>query len=592
MPAAPGGAVRLCVLGPVTLDRNGRAHRLSRAQTRGLLGLLAVHAGRQISLFEAKNALWGDAEPASARAQLHTAVSTIRRQLTHTGATMTVEGGFGGYRLRPRVDEIDLDVFDRYVDRARTAGTGEAVRLLREALSMWQGEPLADASGDFVEPMRANLTARKLEAVEQLADLQLLRREHVALTRELEPFVAAHPLRETLRCRLLQALHRSGRQSEALLNIGAYREMLVEAYGLDPGAELVALELAIRRNEPAATEPASVTLADPPTPWQLPPEVATLVGRQEHLDTLSVVARQPSGGRIALVTGAPGVGKTALAVRWGHAAQASFPDGAVFIDLHGFGRDRPLAPVQAAHRALYALGADPGRLPDDIDDASALLRSYTAARRALLILDNARSAEQVRPLLPGTGTCMVVVTSRDSLPGLLASHDVPRIDLPMLSPTDGLRLLSVGLRPGRAAAALLVERCGGLPLALCTLAAILRDVPDRSPQGFLSAEGLAAFDIRGDTRAGVRSVLTSTYAVLPEPAQRLFRLVGTLPGAEFGLAEATAADGRDEIAVRADLESLLGLHLLDQNGPGQFVVHPLTRAFAGEIARTGLCDVG
>ncbi|MDQ7908919.1 BTAD domain-containing putative transcriptional regulator [Phytohabitans sp. ZYX-F-186] len=586
--------MRFRLLGTVEIRAIDSWVRLERPRRRAVLAYLLLAANRTVTAGELAEAIWGALPPSTARTQTQNDIAAIRKALAANGHPASIVTRTGGYELITEPDDVDYHVFRRRVaaaaGAARHADWPAAADDLQAGLALWRGPVLADIVAAFVEPTRARMADQRLDAVERLAEARITMGAHDEQIPVLRELLGDHPQRERPAALLMLALHRAGRRADALAVARDLRGHLREQHGLDPSQAVVDMERRILRDAPVATVDDAVAPARGPD--QLPMDVRLLAGRETQLAELSALLRRPAGDRIVLVTGTAGVGKTALAVRWGHQEGGEFPDGVLFVDLRGYDRRRPLTPLEALHRTLTGLGVDAPRLPSDPDDASALLRSLTAKGRYLVVLDNARSAEQVRPLLPGAGSCFVVVTSRDRLPGLVASHSVTRIDLPALDPADGVRILEqvIGVRrtsAEAAAAQALVDLCGGLPLAIRIVAADLCDAPDRTlarQHALLREHRLSALDNRDDPEAGVRSVLRTTYATLPQPCQRLFRLLSVLPYAEIGVVVASAADGRDQAAVQADLDRLLGVHLVERRAPGRYGFHDLPRAFAAEQA--------
>jgi DNA-binding SARP family transcriptional activator len=378
--------MRFAVLGPVAVVRDGERHPVYRAQARGVLGLLVLDAGRPLSIAAIVRHLWAGDPPRTARQQVQASVSAIRRHLVALGGPASISSGRFGYRLEAAPEQTDAGLFADAVRSARRLvadGDNEAAaRALRGGLDLWSGEPLADASGAFVEGMRRRLTSTKLAALDLLAECELALSRPEAVIGELAPYVAAFPTEEALRARLAVALYRCGRQVEALATLRDYRQALAESEGMDPGGELAALEVAILRGDhwltgptqaAAPARPAGSTRAVGPVPALLPPAVKGFIGRADCLAALTAALTPDSTmGRLALVTGPAGVGKTALAVHWGHGARALFPDGQLYVDLRGFTPDAPpLEPVEAVGRFLRALGTPRDEVPTDLDQAVA-----------------------------------------------------------------------------------------------------------------------------------------------------------------------------------------------------------------------------
>jgi tetratricopeptide (TPR) repeat protein/transcriptional regulator with XRE-family HTH domain len=346
---------------------------------------------------------------------------------------------------------------------------------------------------------------------------------------------------------------------------------------------------------PATDQPARAVM-----PAQLPPDLPGFTGRDTHLrllDDLLPGVDDKAGGSVVLSTiaGAPGVGKTALAVRWGHRVRRSFPDGQLYVNLRGYASIPPLRPIDALVGFLSALGTPMEQIPVDLDRAAALYRSLVADKRVLVVLDNARDAEQVRPLLPASTGCLVLVTSRDRLSGLIARDGARRIDLDVLSAHEGRLLLSAVLGADRVAAeptatAALAEACCWLPLALRIAAANLNDHPNRRLSGYVAelrgGNRLAALAIDGDEQAAVRAAFDLSYAALPPPARQLFRLLGLVPGLDVTVDSAAALAALTAERAAELLDRLASVHLLTEHAPGRYTFHDLLRRYAADRAAT------
>ncbi len=335
-------------------------------------------------------------------------------------------------------------------------------------------------------------------------------------------------------------------------------------------------------------------------PRELPAPVPGFVGRQadlDELDRLATSARERAGNgglAIAAICGGGGVGKTALAVQWAHRRAADFPDGQLYIDLRGFSSREPVEAADALGRFLHALGVEPGRVPAGVDEGAARFRTMLAGRRMLVVLDNAVSSDHVRPLLPGSASCMVVVTSRDSLAGLVAADGAQRIQLDVLPDAEGVSLLRalladrVDAAPHDAGA--LVRLCGGLPLALRVAAELAASRPDASLAELVAdlRDEQARLDLlaAGDDRSTVRSVLSWSYLRLSPSAARLFRLLGADPGPELSAAAAASLAGVPVMVARRLVGELIRAHMLTEVSPDRYALHDVLRAYAGDLLDT------
>jgi len=601
------------VLGPVVVSVDGKAHSLPRSQTRGVLALLALDAGRALSRQAIMDALWGGAPPPTGRAQIHNALRQIRGLLADLGVPGSIESGSFGYRLAVEPTLVDAVRFEQLARQGRKASAngdhGEASRLLRAALDLWTGEPLLDAGGAFVEAARTRLNDGRLTAIEDLADIDLIHGRPELVAAELGQLVHAYPLRERLRSRLMLALYRSGRRADALRVCREYRQILAEQEGLDPGPDLVELERLILRGDSAltvaaATAPvASDPTADEPrlarrrdAPAQLPPDLRGFVGRSDDLRRLDEIlddAQTQPSATVCVITGTAGVGKTSLAVHWAHRIRDSFPDGQLYVNLRGFDPDGvAMAPAEAIHRFLDALGVPPERVPTDLDAQASLYRSELDGRRMLILLDNARNSSQVRPLLPGTANALTIVTSRSQMSSLVAVNAAQPLALAEFTGDEARQLLAHRLGPGRVAAEpaaveRIVTRCARLPLAL-TIAAT------RAARPGLSLAGVAAdladddrLDVlsAGDPVSEVRTAFSWSYDALTPAAAELFRLLALHPDADMSVPAAASLAGAPRPRAHSLLAELTRAGLLTEQPAGRYTFHDLLRVYAAGLSR-------
>ncbi|MEU4164406.1 AfsR/SARP family transcriptional regulator [Actinoplanes sp. NPDC026670] len=591
--------MRFTVLGPVSASAGGQPIPITRAQRRAVLAFLLLHANRAVTVTELIDALWDTEPPATARAQVFAAVSAVRRALRAAGAE-PVSSVHGGYRLDAGPDRLDLLAFEESVTAAREhAGRGDldaAVPVLRDGLALWTGPALGGVSGAWVEPARASLDDRRLTAMEQLFAWELDRGDHDAVLAELTAATAAAPLRERLAGCLMLALYRAGRQAEALAVYRRTHRLLVDEIGIEPGPELTALHQGILSNDDTLRAPATARVTRPAVPQRrfLPRDIPDFTGRADELARLDELTADADLLVVGTV-GVGGVGKSALTVHWGHRTADRFPDGQLYLNLRGYEDRAPLRPAEALSTLLGALGVPPQRVPSDLDGASALFRATLAGQRVLLVLDNARSAEQVRPLLPGASPALVLVTSRDTLSGLIARDGARRLDLGLLPHADALALISRIIGADRVAAEPraaddLVAVCGRLPLAVRIAAAHLSVRPGQSIAGYVTGTGLDSLAIEGDPASNLRVVFDQSYRSLTGEQQRALRLIGPAPGGDV-TAEAVAALTSGEPAeAGAVLRALADASLIVEHRPGRFTMHDLTREYAS--SRTDQAERG
>ncbi|MEU8657182.1 AfsR/SARP family transcriptional regulator [Actinoplanes philippinensis] len=565
--------------GAVELRCGGRLLDLGPRQRRHVLAALAVDLGRPVPIEVIIDRVWGRRAPAQARRSVHAHVTRIRR--------LFEQAGDDGERLRLGplgyvLDAVIVDLHD--FQELMSHGTASS---LRAALRRWRGEPLTGLAGDWADRFRAVWAQHHLEAVLAWATAELPGPAPERLVGPLTDLLVEHPLHEGLSAVLMRALAATGRPAQALAVYARTRQRLVTELGTEPGAELRALHRGLLREDDSAERPPAVI------PAQLPAAVRGFTGRDRELAQLDAVLAEhrddPSTVMLAVLSGTAGVGKTALAVHWAHRVRHQFPDGQLHIDLRGYDPDRPVSPLDALARFLTALGVPLRDLPLDLDDRTARLRSELARRRVLLLLDNAASVDQVRPLLPGSSSSAVVVTSRDTLAGLVVVDGAQRLVLDLLPPADAYsllrRLAGAAVDTEVTAAYALVELCARLPLALRVAAEMLLTRPGATVADLVHAlqdrrERLSRLDAGGDSRAGVAAVFSWSLQRLPESAARMFRLLGLHPGPDVGVDAAAALVGLDPSTAGQLLDRLARSHLITAVGPDRFHMHDLLRAYA------------
>lgn len=716
--------MRYRLLGPVEVLRGNAVVPVTGAKRRTLLAALLLSPGRLVPFDRLLRLLWGERPPASVRAQLHNHVSALRKVVPG------IRGGADGYRIDVGPGELDLTEFE---DRVRSAAAGDdrhAARQLRAALDLWSEPVLGGVTDELRAAVVPGLVERRLSALCSCIDAELRLGHHEELLPELRALTAEHPLDDRFPHRLVLALHRCGRQAEALevfddarrlrrdelgldvtpafrelhravlaadpgLDVPAagHRDVLIRVLGpvevrgqraggpqqravlgllavhagtvvpgerlveylwgdaappnargtvqvyvsrlrkllrdepgvvitttasgyrLDLPRELVDLHLfretadpALWRGRPFADVTGGPALdrlvaalgserrTGPPAPAQLPPEVPDFVGRDlERKQVKAVLDEWRSRGCevpvVVLLTGSAGVGKTSLAVRWGHELADLFPDGALFADLRGYSREEPEPVIGVLGRFLRALSVPPDAVPTSVDEAVALYRSLLAEKRVLVVLDNARDPAAVRPLLPGSPRSLTVVTSRDDLAGLVARDGARRVVVNRFTAEHSVELFRRVLGPeavARDAALLedLARRCAHLPLALRVAAERLTR---RSPAELLDDAVLDLLD-DDDPDSAVRSVFSWSYRVLEPTPALAFRLLGACPGVDVDLRTAAALLGSPLRVARRAVDALVRAHLVEEHRPGRYRLHDLLRSYAAELA--GDADVG
>lgn len=562
------------VLGPVAVYAHGTAVPLGPRKRRYLLALLALEVNRALPVQRIVDLMWPTAPPRTAVHAVRVSASSLRAAL-HGLAAVDAEGG--GYVLRADPMAVDAHRFRHLVTQAaQAADDAEKADLLDEALGLWRGDALAGVvPPDVRYQICHGLDEARLAAADDRADALLRLGRHAELLAELTATVAAYPLRERAAGQLMLALYRAGRVPQALDAFAAVRGALADELGLDPGPELERLRLHILSRDPRIEPPEN-------KPMQLPAAIPGFVGRAAELSTLD--QRREEGALLASISGTAGVGKTALALHWAHRAAEHFPDGVLHANLRGFDAAGPLSSADVVRQFLTALAV---AVPESTDAQAAALRTRLAGRRMLIVLDNAASADQVRPLLPGAPGCFVLVTSRHRLTGLVAVDGaVPiALDLPTVHEARLLLAYRIGLRVDAEpqAADGLITACARLPLALAVVAAraATTDLTLRALAADLT--GLDAFD-GGDPAADVRGVLSWSYRAVSEPARRMFRLLGLRPGPSAGVLAAASAAGVTLTEARRLLRELTAAHLLS-TGP-RYSSHDLLSLYATELAES------
>jgi DNA-binding SARP family transcriptional activator len=588
------------VLGPVEVWVDGRPAYAGHARQRAVLAALLLDAGRAVPLDVLIDRVWGEDPPRSARNVVYGYVGRLKAVLAAAhDPGVTLSRRADGYLLQAAADQVDVHRFRGLVADAAAADGERAAVLLGEAAALWRGTALAGLDSPWLNGQRARLELERAEATGDLTDIRLRRGEHAALAGELAAQAAASPADERLAGQLMLALYQCGRQAEALRWFERTRQHLAAELGTDPGPELRALhERILRADRSLAVAPGPASRPAAPVPRELPADVPAFTGRAAELASLDRMFTGPARAATAVisaVSGTAGVGKTALAVRWAHRAAECFPGGQLYVNLRGYDPDRPVAAADALAGFLRALGV-PGRdIPPGEAERAARYRSLLAGRRVLVVLDNAGEAEQVRPLLPGTLGCAVLVTSRDALAGLVVRDGAARLDLDLLPDHEAVGLLYelIGerARSDPVAAAALAGHCCRLPLALRVAAEIAAARP-RVPLAALVAEladqqaRLDLLDAGGDPRTAVRAVFSWSCRNLDADATRTFRLAGLHPGPDFDAYAVAALTGAALSRARRALDVLVRAHLIQATGPGRYGLHDLLRAYARELAAT------
>jgi DNA-binding SARP family transcriptional activator len=575
------------------------------------VGLLALEAGAVLSRSRIIDALWGDRPPRTAVKTLYSHVVRIRQALDDCGLPDVLSTHGPGYALHLPRQSVDAWLFEDHVRRARRVQEGGdwdgAAHELRSGLRLWRGDAFADgAPAGWGAAELDRLAEVRLAAHEELWQAELNLGNH-SVAAEIERLLVHHPRRERPVELLMLALYRLGRHTDALDVYQRLRVRLAADLGVDPGPALQRLYSAILRRDPdldlrrsttplvAAGPPPIAAPSWAPVPAQLPRRVGHFTGRMSELDGLDRLPDgEPDEPRIAVVSGPAGMGKTALVVQWAHQALRHFPDGQLFLDLGGAGPETGLSATDALRHLLLGLGVPADRVPVGLPDQVCLYRSLLAGRAVLIVLDNAGSADQVLPLVPGDEASLLVITSRRRLGGLAAHHAVRLVRLDTLTEPEALALLGrvlgderIGQEP--AAAAGIARLCGRMPLALRIAAAKVAAEPSRSladVQAELSKQDrLETLAVEGDSRS-VRTVFATAYGSLTRSAATVFRRLGLHPGGTLAAAQLAAAVlGQAPDEVERWVDELSANHLLADLGDGRYALHDLLRLYARERCR-------
>lgn len=580
--------MRFEVLGPVRAVHDGQVLGPISDLRRRLLAVLLARANRSVPSDVLAEALWGAAVPQRPANSLHVHVHRLRQVLDRPDRLLSVPGG---YLLSVGPDELDAQVFGRlHAHARRTATSGDldaAVARFREALASWRDAPYADVDETrVVAPEAKRLAEARLVAYEELFDTELARGRAREVVPELTELVTAYPLRERFIGQQMLALYRSGRRTRAEVAYRAARQRLARDLSAEPGRDLRELGEAIRTEDPKLDHEPSPRPgpAGRVRPAQLPPAPGAFFGREPELAELERIATMDDG-ELILLTGMAGIGKTGLALRYAHRVADRFGDGQLYLDLGGHSSVPALDPLAAVGQLLRGLGAESKQGWESAAAATAEYRSVLNGRKVLVLLDNAASAKQVRPLLPATSGCLTVITSRNRLSGLVAREGAHRIGLGEL-PSSAAHALLVRLvgkerldnEPEHAAA--LIKACAGLPLALRIAAAQLADEPHRPLADYLAElteQGPTTLALDDDEYAAVSAAFDLSYQRLDPATRQVFRRLGLVPGLDFTVDVVAALSRTTPSAARNAVRRLTGAHLLEEHSPGRYRFHDLLR---------------
>ncbi|HEX3782200.1 MAG TPA: BTAD domain-containing putative transcriptional regulator [Pseudonocardiaceae bacterium] len=591
--------VEFSVLGAVEVRVNGQLIAVRGARQQAVLAVLLVEANRAVPGEAILDRAWGSGRMPDRPANAVQTQLTLLRRALRPAETATIAWQPAGYRFTVDDQAIDLHRFHSLIRQARATSDDErGIALFERALALWRGEPFASLDLPWFASLRATLTRERHAAQLDLTDARLRCGQHADVLAELTDLAGRHPMDERLGAQLILALYRSGRTSDALGYYQQVRQQLADDLGIDPSPQLQELHQQILAVDPKLANPARATgnsTVAPPKPRQLPAPPRVFTGRAEELavlDAAVAAAMEQGETMIAAIVGAGGIGKTWLALYWAHQRLDRFPDGQLYVDLRGYSPDAaPMTSEAAVRGFLGSLGADPAFIPADLHGQAALFRSIVAGKRMLIVLDNAVNATQITPLLSGSPSCAVLVTSRDHLTGLVTSTGAQHLVVDVLTDAEARALLVQQLGPDRiaaesAAVAELLARCGGYPLALNIVAghalthpqAQLADVADD-----LASTRLGTLDT-GELTANLPAVFSWSYAALTDEQARLFTLLGLAPGPDISSAAAASLDGLSATEAQALLRGLERASLLQQDVTGRWQMHDLIRQYGAAKA--------
>ena len=597
------GAVEFCMLGPLTVRSGDRLLTVPRGKQRVLLAALLLDANRIVPLSALSDAMWGSEPPPSAEMTIRNYVKRLRQAL-HTAGPSRIVTHPRGYSIQVEPAELDVTRFGDLLTRAlaaeRAGAWHDAYTHAAAALVLWRGVPFTDiASGILEQRELPRLTELRLQAVETRIEAELRLGLRAELIPELRQLTHDHPSRERMHGQLMLALYRSGRQAEALAAYQKAREMLIAELGTEPGTSLRELHRRMLTGDPELDPPAAVA---PVVPRDLPAVAPHFTGRDGELRAMtrllaSMGERPGHAGLLYVITGPAGAGKTALALHWAHRVADRFPGGQLYLNLRDYAADRPLSAADALAGLLSTLGVAGQDIPAGLAERVAKYRGLLAPRKMLVLLDNAVSADQVRPLLPAAAGCVAVVTSRDPLHGLVVRDGARRLELAPLPLPDAIRLLRtmIGSRvdANPVAARMLAEQCARLPLALRLAAGVAAARPDTGlvdltielveQRRQLDLPGTGPSEIKHSEVTSLRAVFEWSRQELDAEATRGLRLAGRHPGAVLDR-YALAGPARDEGQAGRVLERLASAQLVQAVLPGRYDMHDVLRGYVRELA--------
>jgi DNA-binding SARP family transcriptional activator len=588
------------LLGDVEVYLDSGTVPIGYAQLRCALTVLLIEANRTVSVDELVDRVWGERQlPRRPRGAVQHTVTLLRNALAAV-PDVAIEWRATGYQITLDAETVDLHRFRRLVDEVRTtADDTSAVGAFDQALRLWRGEPFRGLDTPWLDRVRATLTQQYQAVRLDLTDIRLRLGHHGALLAELSGQVDQHPLDERLAGQYMLALYRSGRQAEALTCYQHIRRRLADELGADPSQPLRQLHQGLLTGDPALTDTTGDRTswsARPVVPRQLPAAPPGFTGRATEVARLSAIMDERADRTmvISVISGIGGIGKTWLSLYWAHHNLDRFPDGQLHVNLRGFDpTGEPTPPAVVVRGFLAALGVSPGAIPNEVDAQIGLYRGILADKRMLVVLDNARDSEQVTPLLPGTPTCTVLVTSRSQLTGLVTRHGARAVRLDVLEEREARALFARLVGQDRVTAepeatAELLASCAGLPLAISVAAARAAGQPRFGLRALAdelrdTTTRLDALDT-GELGTNLRAVLSWSRHALDRRTATAFELLGLIPGADISLPAAANLVDLPTVRARVLLRELENAHLVQQHLVGRYRMHDLVRLSAADPA--------
>ncbi|MCE7001563.1 tetratricopeptide repeat protein [Kibdelosporangium philippinense] len=576
--------LRYGVLGPLEVVRDGKRVAINGPKLRVLLATLLLQANATVSMDQLGERMWGERPPSTARKSVQLYVMRLRRAI---GDDSVIETRPDGYLLNADADQVDLLRFRRLtIDAREAARTGdllEELNKLNDALACWRGPALSDVPSESLQREAvAELAEDKLRTEERRIQVHLDLGRHREVISELVQLTKDHPWQEQFWVQLIQALHRSDRLADALDTYRTVHRKFRDELGIDPGPQMQQVHSTLLAERPDLSGEVLPMMAAPIN--QLPAALRDFVGREELVQTLSAMR-----GPITVVSGPPGVGKTAFTLHVAHRLRDHFPDGQLYVNLQGYASDPPLVPATVLNRFLRTLGVAREEIPADLEGQAALFRSVLTGKQMLVVLDNAVDAEQVRPLLPAEAGCRVLITSRSDLRGLAVNPGADHLRLNVLTAPESQAVLTELIGEERAEAepdalAELTNACAHLPLALRIAGANLAANPHRLIADYVAemkqSGRLAELAIDGDETSAVRVAFDNSYLRLRESDQKLFRLLGSAPGPDVSVGAAAALAGDSLGETNRALDRLTAAALMYREFGGRYHFHDLIREYA------------